>query len=180
VESKEMYTLEELYDKLEIPLTELSRRSHISDVTLAKIRDGSSARRSTVNTLLRAFSEIYGIKLSLDNVTGFIIRDKKALREQIEESNTRVIESVPNDLPPGTVKLADFCKAHNLAASTFSRWITEKGIKKGERIEVETREKASGMGVQHFLTPTQQEQALEILKRHGKLKTPEVEAQESI
>jgi hypothetical protein len=44
------------------------------------------------------------------------------------------------------------------------------GVKKGEKIPTTTRPKASGMGVQHFLTPDQQDQALEILKRHGKLK----------
>src|SRR2546430_13083972 len=68
------YTLKELFDNLEITLTELSRRSGISDVTLISIRNGKSARRSTINTLLRTFSELYGIKLTLKNVSGIIIR----------------------------------------------------------------------------------------------------------
>src|SRR5882762_675009 len=90
MEQKDMYTIEELYGELSIPLTELSKRTGVSDVTLAKIRDGQSARRSTVNSLLHAFSEIYDIKLSTENVKGIIIRDKLARRQEQE----RIAENV--------------------------------------------------------------------------------------
>src|SRR2546430_17499613 len=84
MEQKDMYTIEELYGELGITLTELSKRTGVSDVTLAKIRDGQSARRSTVNSLLHAFSEIYNIRLSTENVKGIIIRDKLARRQEQE------------------------------------------------------------------------------------------------
>src|SRR2546423_11124191 len=93
MEQKDMYTIEELYGELSIALTELSKRTGVSDVTLAKIRDGQSARRSTVNSLLHAFSEIYGVKLSTENVKGIIIKDKLARRqEQAEKMPSLTIE----------------------------------------------------------------------------------------
>ncbi len=87
MEQKDMYTLRELYNDLDIPLTELGRQAGISDVTLAKIRDGASARRSTINSLLRTFSQIYGVRLSTENVKDIIIKDKLAKREQAEKAH---------------------------------------------------------------------------------------------
>ncbi len=76
MKQKEKYTLEELYDNLEITLTELSKRSDMSHGTLTRIRNGVPARRSTVNKLLRVFSEIYRIELSVDNVEGIALEEK--------------------------------------------------------------------------------------------------------
>ncbi|OLE52828.1 MAG: hypothetical protein AUG51_16200 [Acidobacteria bacterium 13_1_20CM_3_53_8] len=101
MEQKDMYTIEELYGELGITLTELSKRTGVSDVTLAKIRDGQSARRSTVNSLLHAFSEIYNIRLSTENVKGIIIRDKLARRQEQE----RLAENIP--IPSNTTSLID-------------------------------------------------------------------------
>src|SRR5205807_5132518 len=89
------YTLRGLYDKLGITLAELSRRSGISDVTLASIRDGKSARRSTINTLLRTFSEIYGVELSTDNVSGIVIKDKLARSAEFKPSIAEKVEKPP-------------------------------------------------------------------------------------
>jgi len=203
-----MYTLRKLYNDLDIPLTELSRQSGISDVTLAKIRDGASARRSTINSLLRTFSKIYGVKLSTENVKDIIIKDKLAKREAAEKSHPVVYEQVPgssistmprdampqkerpqnrstiakksekkdalpipDDLPEGTIKLVDFAEKYGIPGSSMSRYVNQNlGIKKGEWIPTTMRKKPSGTGSQHFLTPEQQEKALEILNRHGKIK----------
>jgi hypothetical protein len=52
-----------------ISIAELSRRSKVNEVTIARIRDGESiALRSTANKLLKVFSEVYGRTLTLDNV----------------------------------------------------------------------------------------------------------------
>jgi predicted transcriptional regulator len=54
---------------LPISIAELARRSKVNEVTIARIRDGESvALRSTANKMLRAFSEVYGRILTLDNV----------------------------------------------------------------------------------------------------------------
>ena len=87
MQRKEKYTLEELYDKLPIPLTELSKRSGKSHGTLTRIRDGEPARKSTINRLLMVFSEIYGLELSTDNVTGFTLEGRQ--QESAEKSNPR-------------------------------------------------------------------------------------------
>jgi len=76
MEQKDRYTLRELFDNLEITFTELSNRSKISNVTLGRVYKGFSARRKTINVLLRTFSEIYGVKLSQKNVEGIIIQGK--------------------------------------------------------------------------------------------------------
>jgi len=64
-------TAEELFRRLPISLAELARKSQVSEVTAAKIRDGKVARLHTINKLLIAFSEVYGVPLTIDNVTGF-------------------------------------------------------------------------------------------------------------
>jgi predicted transcriptional regulator len=104
MKQKDRYTLQELFNNLDITFTELKNRAGISDVTLAKIRDGYSARRSTINTLLRTFSEIYNIELSLDNVTGIVIKDKIARQEQATRSITeKAIEPpVPSSMGEDT------------------------------------------------------------------------------
>lgn len=69
MQEKSMYTLRELFTNLPISLAELSRRSQVNEVTIARIRDGESiAFRSTANKLLRVFSEVYGRTFTLDNV----------------------------------------------------------------------------------------------------------------
>lgn len=68
---KETYTVEELFKRLPISVSELARRSNVSEVTAAGIRDGKTARLHTINRLLQTFSALYGIDLSIDNVSGF-------------------------------------------------------------------------------------------------------------
>lgn len=73
-ETKKEYTLEELFKRLPISISELARKSKISEVTAAGIRDGKTARLHTINKLLATFSEVYGIEqLTIDNVTGLHI-----------------------------------------------------------------------------------------------------------
>jgi hypothetical protein len=191
VEQKDEYTLQELFDNLEVTVTELSQRSGISDVTLGRVYKGQSVRRKTMNVLLRVFSEIYGRRFSSRNVTGIIIQGKhlnqkpvsapdKAFptdytaqqkKPRIRDVGTRGTKEVPipDDLPLGTVKAVDFVNKHGIPDSSFSRWCKD-GIK-GEKIETTMRPKPDGMGVQHFLTPAQQEKAIDLLKRHGKLES---------
>ena len=68
---EKVYTIEELFRRLPISLSELARRSKISEVTAAKIRDGKVARLHTINKMLATFSEVYGVTLTIDNVKGF-------------------------------------------------------------------------------------------------------------
>jgi predicted transcriptional regulator len=64
------YTIEELFKRLPISISELARRSKISEVTAAGIRDGKTARIHTINRLLATFSELYGETFTVDNVKG--------------------------------------------------------------------------------------------------------------
>lgn len=171
-------------------MSELKRRSGISDVTLSSIRNGYSARRSTINKLLRTFSEIYGVKLTIRNVDGIIIQGKPVSaspvtgqvsisptsngnsKATIVQNNPEVSEDMPNDLPPGTAKLTNFVETHNLKISNVGRWVN-KGLE-GEKLKTVTRIGRNGR-IQHFLTPELQQQARDFLRRHGKLKTLEVE-----
>ena len=68
-EQKE-YTIQELFKRLPISISELGRRSGVSEVTAAKVRDGKTARLHTINRLLATFSELYGVTLTIDNVKG--------------------------------------------------------------------------------------------------------------
>lgn len=73
MEVKESYTLAELFDNLPITIAKLGRDGNISEVTLARIRDGARTRRDTVNKMLKAFSAVYERDLNLRNVTGINI-----------------------------------------------------------------------------------------------------------
>lgn len=81
METKETYTLKELFDLLPIPLAELARQSGINEVTLARIRDGRGTRRATANKLLLAFSKIYDRNLNLYNVTGINLGERSEEKE---------------------------------------------------------------------------------------------------
>jgi|SRR5579859_114736 len=76
MQEKPKYTLRELFDNLPIPIKQLGERAHVNEVTVARIRDGRAARRSTINRLLRTMSDpdVYNRPLSLDNVTGVNIQ----------------------------------------------------------------------------------------------------------
>lgn len=71
MQDKPSYTLRELFDDLPISMKRLGERANVNEVTVARIRDGKPARRSTLNRLLREMSkpDIYNRSLSLANVT---------------------------------------------------------------------------------------------------------------
>ncbi len=192
MKQKDMYTLDELYDNLKISLSKLSKIADINEGTLIRIRKGQySARRTTINKLLDAFSEVYGIELSLDNVTGFRIEDKKMLHSQNlsdeKTDKTPVLAPVvqptsptttspqkrtykPRDtaLPEGCTLASDFATSHGIKRSTlYDHMLKGLGPDK-ERIDYSERPKP---GREHekerYLTPDQQKAALEFWRRHG-------------
>lgn len=84
---------------------------------------------------------------------------------QQEDSQISIVERF-EDLPTGSMKRAEFAKQHKLHNPELGRWL-EYGLK-GERLPVSYYnyhgDKAAAF------TPSQQEQVLQILKRHGELK----------
>lgn len=77
MEDKDIYTLKELIEDLPISLREFGRKYNISEVTIARLRDGKPGMRSTINKLLLAFSDVYGKTFSMRNVRGIIIRGEE-------------------------------------------------------------------------------------------------------
>ena len=201
MKEKEMYTFNELLDNLKIPVSELCRRARVTEGTVTRIKRGFPTRRSTINKLLGCLSDIYERELSLDNVVGLDLENRVVTEKRTNlpvryetVDNATAIEvpqispttrnlggapktEVPVEMPDSTVRLIDFVEIHGLPQSSMSRWIST-GVKKGEKIETTAIPRASGPGMQHFLTPAQQEKALEILSRHGKLKTEQPEQEE--
>lgn len=88
LEEKETYTLQDLFEELPITLVELSRRSGINEVTLARMRDGARTRRDTVNKLLLTLSEVYGRKLTIRNVVGINVMINKRLAAKEAKKST--------------------------------------------------------------------------------------------
>lgn len=74
LEEKDIYTLRELIENLPLSLREFGKRNDISEVTIARLRDGKPGMRSTINRLLAALSETYNKPLTMRNVRGIIIR----------------------------------------------------------------------------------------------------------
>jgi hypothetical protein len=81
------------------------------------------------------------------------------------DSENRIWERF-EDMEDGSMKRKAFVKQHGIHDSEFGNWL-EFGLK-GDRLPV-TYYKYHDSKAAAF-TPTQQEQVLEILKRHGKLK----------
>jgi len=69
----EKYAIGDLFKRSPISVSEIARRSKISEVTAAGIRDGKTARLHTINKLLATFSDLYGVTLTVDNVEGLHI-----------------------------------------------------------------------------------------------------------
>jgi hypothetical protein len=96
MDRKPTYTLAELFENLDITLAELGRKSEISEVTVARIRDGKQTRRNTANRLLRTFSTLYNIPLSLNNVTGFKLQNKREEGTN-DEASPQQDEGIPGE-----------------------------------------------------------------------------------
>jgi predicted transcriptional regulator len=192
---KDMYTLDELYANLDISLSKLSKIAGVAEPTLTRIRDGYSARVETVNKILKAFSQVYGVELSRDNVTGIILEDKKAIRRQMlerqgitEKDETQpvlvpVVQPTsptttspqkrtykPRDtgLPEGCTLASDFAARHGIKRSTFyDHMLIGLGPDK-ERIDYSERDKPNRPNEkERYLTSEQQHEALKLWRRHG-------------
>jgi len=182
MEQKEIYTMRELFDSLEITMTELVKRSGISDVTLGKIRSGKSARRDTINTLLRIFSDIYGIKFSTSNVRGIMIQGKPISNasEKIEKqpilSPMQTSEKAPKrdykprdtELPEDSVLASAFAEAHSVNRKTFEgHYKTGLGRKEKEKAVVSDRPKPGReKETEYYLTREQQGKVLDFWLNH--------------
>ena len=81
---RQKYTLDELFQYLPISMSKLGEISGLSKKTLERAAYKKAvARRSTLNRLLTAFSEVYGRPFTWDNVTGIA-------QEQESEDDTAV------------------------------------------------------------------------------------------
>lgn len=88
MEDKATYDIHELFEFLPIPIAELARQSGINEVTLARMRDGRSTRRDTVNKLLNTLTQVYGRPLSIRNVTGLnMLVNKRIEAKQARQAN---------------------------------------------------------------------------------------------
>lgn len=188
MKEKDQYTLNELCDNLEIPISDFCKRAAITEGTLARIRKGFSARRSTINKMLRVFSEIYNRELSLDNVVGIHplnASDEKTIRLSVSTASHPVTSSsespqkrsytrsddIPDDLPAGTVTHFAFAKQHSVNPRTFSDQITKgigRGLEEKDKVDAIIKTKVNRPDeTDKYLSPEQQEKALDFWRRHG-------------
>lgn len=77
LDEKNTYTLRELIKSLPLSIREFSRKYSISEVTIARLRDGKAGLPGTINKLLIALSDVYGKRFTQSNVTGISIRDTR-------------------------------------------------------------------------------------------------------
>jgi hypothetical protein len=184
MKQKDMYTVQELFTSLPITNVELSKLTGKSIGTLARIKDGYPARRSTINNLLMIMSDIYKIDLSMDNVTGIILEERQAEKRapRIDEKPpvsasvvkhtqdtdnpskrpyNRKEEPIPDDLPAGTLRHYEFARQWGIKTRTFEDWI------KLRHFSVTTRPKATRpKETEKFLTPDQQHEAMFWMRDH--------------
>jgi len=72
------------------------------------------------------------------------------------------------DIPADWVLCSDFLKSYGIKETTQRRWLTN-GLE-GETFEFEERDRPGRSDKFRYFTSTQQEHALDILRRYGKLK----------
>lgn len=87
MEKRETYPLAILFEDLPLSILQLSRKTGINEVTIARVRDGMPTRRSTANKLLMAFSQIYEKEFNLRNVTGINVQVNKRLEKKEKASS---------------------------------------------------------------------------------------------
>lgn len=93
------------------------------------------------------------------------VEDTKTTSKPMKTS----VGGIPSHLPSGTTSSGTFAKRHGIEYDDFKNYM-RRGVN-GEWFEVEKVPSPTRGGyVLKFLTPEQQEKALEVLKRHGKLK----------
>ncbi len=99
LEDKGTYTLRELIESLPCSLRQFGKDYKISEVTIARIRDGKPAIRSTINRLLAALSSVYGKTFTTRNVQGIIIRGEDKNEEGEPKVETSAKEPVAEERP---------------------------------------------------------------------------------
>ena len=164
MEQKEQYSFEELCNNLEISMSAFSKEARVDEGTIARIRRGFPARRSTVNKLVKAFAQIYGVKISAENVTGITLQGvtttvvinnpptpAKSMEDDSAQPETPQISIV--EPSSGMVRLTDFAEITEIPLRTLHYW-REKG-----KIEAVQQNRPHGGGIEYFLTPEQQEKA---------------------
>ena len=70
-----MNVFQDLLENMPATLTELARRSGVSERSIMRMRDGERVNRSTANKVLYGLSQLYGQTFNLKNVTGFNLAD---------------------------------------------------------------------------------------------------------
>ncbi len=70
-----MNVFQDLLENMPATLTELARRSGVSERSIMRMRDGERVNRSTANKVLYGLSQLYGQTFNLKNVTGINLAD---------------------------------------------------------------------------------------------------------
>jgi predicted transcriptional regulator len=70
-----MHEFKELLENMPATLTELARRSGVSERSIMRMRDGERVNRSTANKVLFGLSQLYDRAFTLKNVTGINLAD---------------------------------------------------------------------------------------------------------
>ena len=70
-----MEVFQDLLENMPATLTELARRSGVSERSIMRMRGGEKVNRSTANKVLHGLSQLYGRTFNLKNVSGFNLAD---------------------------------------------------------------------------------------------------------
>lgn len=193
---KETYTLEELCSGLTIPLVKFCQMAGITEATLIRLRKGYAGRQHTLNSILAAFTKVYGIDFTLENVEGLTLQDKPHQKAEKPSVSAPVVKAMPDiektpkraykaretGLPDGCILALDFARNHDVKRETFRDHMTQ-GLGSGQipgpnvddsvvpvrdYVKHETRPKPGReKETERYLDQEQQTAALEFWKRHS-------------
>jgi hypothetical protein len=119
-------------------MSKFAKLANVDEGTILRLRRGHLARRGTINSLLRAFSEVYGMKFTLENVSGLkkvekpiaLVDEKsenspmtttgKTAKRVTEKPQKRVYKPRDTGLPEGCILASKFAEQHGVPRPTFT------------------------------------------------------------
>jgi hypothetical protein len=77
-------SIKQLFDDMPISIRQLALKLGLNEVTLARVRDGEPTSKPTANKLLVYFSEVFGDRYTLRNVSGITITERNQNRKKTQ------------------------------------------------------------------------------------------------
>lgn len=158
-------------DTLFTRIAQLEHQPEISVLTreLGKLQAKVDVQQARIDELERRITELEGRNIPVHPIppstTSDIPPKARPQRSDVDASNP-----IPSDLPPGTLSASDFATILEIPYDHMRNYM-RRGVN-GEHLDITEIPHHTRPGYSYkYLDPEQQERAIELLRKHGKLDT---------